>query len=78
MMNNNKAKSIGSKCQATHQPLNLPANGHCDHQLPSQAREAICLACIALEVSGLGKFGRLARQDWLGRTAFCKKCLPTL
>jgi len=60
----------------------LPANGH--RPPPSQAREATCLACIALEASGLGNLGRQGQQRqksgqgertgmlfdciWLGRT----------
>ena len=72
----------GSKCRAAQQPLILPANGH--RPPPSQAREATCLACIALEASGLGNLGRQGQQRrksgqvegtgtlfdciWLGRT----------
>jgi len=77
-----RARSSGRKCQATQQPLNLPANGH--RPPPSQAREVTCLACIALEASGLGNLGRQGHQYrksgqgertgtlfdciWLGRT----------
>ena len=50
----------GSKCRAAQQPLILPANGH--RPPPSQAREATCLACIALEASGLGNLGRQGQQ----------------
>jgi hypothetical protein len=72
----------GSKCRAAQQPLILPANGH--RPPPSQAWEATCLACIALEASGLGNLGRQGQQRrksgqvegtgtlfdciWLGRT----------
>ena len=72
----------GSKCRAVQHPLNLPANGH--RPPPSQAREATCLACFALEASGLGNLGWQGQQrqksgqgertgtlfdcNWLGRT----------
>jgi hypothetical protein len=60
----------------------LPAYGH--RPPHSQAQEATCLACIALEASGLGNLGRQGQQRrksgqvertgtlfdciWLGRT----------
>jgi len=50
----------GIKCRAAQQPLILPANGH--RPPPSQAREANCLASIALEASGLGNLGRQGQQ----------------
>jgi len=72
-----------SKCRAAQQPLNLPANSH--RLPPSQAREATCLACFALEASRLGNLSRQGQQRrksgqgertamlfdciWLGRTS---------
>jgi len=46
----------GSKCRSIQQSLSLPANIHSPPS--SQAREATCLACIALEASALGILSR--------------------
>ena len=59
----------GSKCRAAQQPLNLPANSH--RPPPSQAQEATCLACIALEASGLGNLGRQGQQARVSAQGHC-------
>jgi len=68
-----RARSSGSKCRAAQQPLNLLENAH--RPPPSQVREATCLACIALEASGLGNLGRASSAGSQARVSAQARCL---